>query len=940
MLIIFIVSFLPDMINVEHMGVSPPETKSEKGNHFAPEETTSEQAHELGSEYLHTELSENKHPCGYAITRNESAETATGVSCSDIHESSSRYVDKNSPAEHLVLLPKYASEHNPSDNSFCHQETVSGMTHEYGSGYVHETSEKKHQPGSDIVQNNLEEACTLVCGLPAEHLRPCSEEFSKNAPTESLGVLPEDSSKCTQIDQLSCPQLGSVEPTAAFGSINTCKELGEPTEQQQQLGSESLSNGMVKSPTATSGNAFYQALELNPEVMNQSNCGKRLQSPSEGASIVSQTGKSYLVEPLGLPPGFESGNSCVQQPRLHSEDMAQSSGVERHEATPKNLLENSVQGRDGESSKTRKKYTPRPLSSSDRVLRSKSQEKSKASELSNNITDIDSSEQQKGRNRNKMIEKREVSDEYSRIRSHLRYLVNRINYERSLIAAYSTEGWKGLSLEKLKPEKELQRATSEILRRKLKIRDLFQCIDSLCAEGRLPESLFDSKGEIDSEDIFCAKCGSKDLSANNDIILCDGVCDRGFHQYCLQPPLLKEDIPPGDEGWLCPGCYCKLFCIELVNESQGTSFCLADSWEKVFPEAVVAAGGQNEDPNLELPSDDSDDSDYNADNSEPDEKDQRDESSSDESDFTCSSEELEVPRNVDPCLGLLSDDSEDNDYDPDGPDHDNVAEPKSSTSDFTSDSEDLGAMLKDNSSSPKDEGPVSNIGSTDSKGQKPKLGGNESRSDEPSSIMDSASGQDGTAVSKKRSSEKLDYKKLYDETYVNFPSSSSDDEDWSDTIAPRKRKRFAAGASSGPENGNASSSRSVSISEGSKLNTEHKLRRNMRQNSNFKDTNLSPAELKGGTSVSGSSGKKAGSSTHRRLGETEKQRLCESFRENQYPDRATKERLGKELDMTFRQVSKWFENARWSFNHPTSNQETAAKKVAENAIASAVPKKN
>lgn len=56
-------------------------------------------------------------------------------------------------------------------------------------------------------------------------------------------------------------------------------------------------------------------------------------------------------------------------------------------------------------------------------------------------------------------------------------------------------------MEKLKPEKELQRAKSEILRRKLKIRDLFENLDSLCAEGRLPESLFDSEGEIDSEDV-------------------------------------------------------------------------------------------------------------------------------------------------------------------------------------------------------------------------------------------------------------------------------------------------------------------------------------------------------------------------------------------------------------------------------------------------------
>lgn len=44
--------------------------------------------------------------------------------------------------------------------------------------------------------------------------------------------------------------------------------------------------------------------------------------------------------------------------------------------------------------------------------------------------------------------------------------------------------------------------------------------------------------------IFCAKCQSKELSTNNDIILCDGVCDRGFHQLCLDPPLLTEDSNP------------------------------------------------------------------------------------------------------------------------------------------------------------------------------------------------------------------------------------------------------------------------------------------------------------------------------------------------------------------------------------------------------------
>lgn len=46
---------------------------------------------------------------------------------------------------------------------------------------------------------------------------------------------------------------------------------------------------------------------------------------------------------------------------------------------------------------------------------------------------------------------------------------------------------------------------------------------------------------LSSLQIFCAKCGSKDLTLEDDIILCDGACERGFHQFCLDPPLSKED---------------------------------------------------------------------------------------------------------------------------------------------------------------------------------------------------------------------------------------------------------------------------------------------------------------------------------------------------------------------------------------------------------------
>lgn len=57
------------------------------------------------------------------------------------------------------------------------------------------------------------------------------------------------------------------------------------------------------------------------------------------------------------------------------------------------------------------------------------------------------------------------------------------------------------SLDKLKPEKELEKAKSRILHYKLKIRALFQSLDQSLAMGKLPESLFDAQGEIDSEDV-------------------------------------------------------------------------------------------------------------------------------------------------------------------------------------------------------------------------------------------------------------------------------------------------------------------------------------------------------------------------------------------------------------------------------------------------------
>ncbi|KAL2460302.1 Homeobox protein HAT3.1 [Abeliophyllum distichum] len=539
------------------------------------------------------------------------------------------------------------------------------------------------------------------------------------------------------------------------------------------------------------------------------------------------------------------------------------------------------------------------------VLRSKSQEKPKASDPKDTAGEDNVNGERKRRGRKKKQMEKGPVNEFSRTRTHLRYLLHRIRYEQNLIDAYSAEGWKGQSLEKLKPEKELQRAKSHILGYKLRIRELFQRLDLSLAVGKLPASLFDSKGEIDSEDIFCSKCGIKDMTADNDIILCDGACERGFHQFCLDPPLLKQDIPPDDEGWLCPGCDCKVDCIDCLNDFQGTNLSVVESWEKIFPEAAASASGKKLDDGSGSSSDDSEDDDYDPDKPDTVEKvsgdelsydEFGDESSSDDSDYFSASDDLVASPNNKQYLGLPSDDSEDDDFDPAAPVQDDEMKQDSSSSDFTSDSEDLGALL-DDASAP---------------GISPVLGADEEKS-KAGKVKRSLRGElsylwenNDAPISGKRHVERLDYKILNDETYGNSSSESSD-EDFEDITARKRRKiNREKEAAMSPDKTPLAKNEMQAKDENHK-ESEHGSERTNKKLID-RGTNNAPSEA-------GSGGANVKRSAPKRLGEAVTQRLLESFRKNQYPERAEKDKLAKELELTIQQVAKWFENTRWSFNH-------------------------
>ena len=169
-----------------------------------------------------------------------------------------------------------------------------------------------------------------------------------------------------------------------------------------------------------------------------------------------------------------------------------------------------------------------------------------------------------------------------------------------MIDAYDADGWRGASREKLRPSEELAKARAKIFQCKLRVRELLKALEMPTSAPLAAAE--DSDGEVDAEDIHCAGCGGGEANDDDDILLCDGFCDRAFHQSCVQPPVAAEDIPEGDEGWLCPLCDARVDTFYTINNDFDLELDAAKaSWVDVFADeaAANAAGegpGQPNDP--------------------------------------------------------------------------------------------------------------------------------------------------------------------------------------------------------------------------------------------------------------------------------------------------------------------------------------------------------
>ncbi|KAJ3698688.1 hypothetical protein LUZ61_002393 [Rhynchospora tenuis] len=172
------------------------------------------------------------------------------------------------------------------------------------------------------------------------------------------------------------------------------------------------------------------------------------------------------------------------------------------------------------------------------------------------------------RRRKKKKRKVRECDEVTRLQRRARYLLIKIKLQKNLLEAYSADGWKGRSREKVKPEKELERAEKEIIKCKLGIREIVRELDSFIS-----------------------------------------TCQCGAHQNCL---VSSDKVPGTDHKRQCKYDEKKIMIIEAINAHLGTNFSIDSSYLNIFdkeatnPDGKVLKFGDDE----AWPSDESEDEDY------------------------------------------------------------------------------------------------------------------------------------------------------------------------------------------------------------------------------------------------------------------------------------------------------------------------------------------
>ncbi|GAX84565.1 hypothetical protein CEUSTIGMA_g11986.t1 [Chlamydomonas eustigma] len=182
----------------------------------------------------------------------------------------------------------------------------------------------------------------------------------------------------------------------------------------------------------------------------------------------------------------------------------------------------------------------------------------------------------------KTVEKEEKRNKWKQLLKRVKAQVQRIKQEEHAIGVFSADGWRGSSREKVRLTDELQRAEVALGRAKETIRECVRVCDEDNAGQRvIPEDAFDEEGEVDAGEILCSVCDDLNSYDDNDIIMCDGCCNRAFHEQCCNPVVRIADLA-GDEGWLCASCDCKVDILNLLNDEFGCEYEVDTPWTDVL----------------------------------------------------------------------------------------------------------------------------------------------------------------------------------------------------------------------------------------------------------------------------------------------------------------------------------------------------------------------
>ena len=413
------------MSKAEHMGVSPSKVSHTK-SYSCPAQTTLENTHEPSAEYKFGGYPEERHKLEFEIIQTEAGDSSAAVlqSCSgEVVQPSTEDLTKSSLID-LDPPPDDAGsalfDNSPRPISTAMDSKLEPGATSVNTACVHSESSKAID--SSILLDEPRNSNTELSSCIANETSQASlEDLANDSRAEDAGLSLVEASNSDLIDESSYSQQTTSGQTREFPSDRACCK---PLEERQKPGSELAENESMEIGTGLSSGIAIENLEPLTELVT----------------------KSCPTKHIGMPPGDDISIPANEQIRPTHDNESKYPDCEHLEKLSGIVIGITSQGVPSVNRTSKlsgKKYTS-SLRKSDRVLRSKSQEKPKAPESSNNSTNVNSTGEEKGKRRKKRRGKSIVADEYSRIRARLRYLLNRMSYEQSLITAYSGEGWKGL----------------------------------------------------------------------------------------------------------------------------------------------------------------------------------------------------------------------------------------------------------------------------------------------------------------------------------------------------------------------------------------------------------------------------------------------------------------------------------------------------------------